>query len=163
MVHWSNTIHKVLNCMQIKRSLSAHENTLVVLCILYLCSLITESKEPLSSHKKIKIIMPALGSSNFEDSKITMTTLKNALCNKNLVDKKGFKSIKNNTFFQFLMKHIDMVNFFSICKCLSWSKDWLAHLNTLEKIITYFTEMNRISYRRMLSVYWSDMRPLEEK
>ena len=112
MVHWSNTIHKVLNCMQIKRSLSAHENTLVVLCILYLCSLITESKEPLSSHKKIKIIMSALGSSNFEDSKIAMTTLKNALCNKNLVDKKGFKSIKNITFFQFLMKHIDMVNFF---------------------------------------------------
>ena len=112
MVDCSNTIHKVLNCMQIKRSLSAHEKTLVVLCILYLCGLITESKEPLSSHKKIKIIMSALGSSNFEDSKIAMTTLKNALCNKNLVDKKGFKSIKNITFFQFLMKHIDMVNFF---------------------------------------------------
>ena len=119
MVDCSNTIHKVLNCMQIKRSLSAQENTLVVLCILYLCGLITESKEPLSSYKKIKIIMSALGSSNFEDSKIAMTTLKNALSNKNLVHKKGFKSIKNNTFFQFLMKHIDMVNFFPICKCLS--------------------------------------------
>ena len=112
MVDWSNTINKVLNCMQSKRSLSTLESTLVVLCILYLCGLITESKEPLSSHKKIKIIMSALGSSNFEDSKIAMTTLKNVLCNKNLVDKKGFKSIKNITFFQFLMKHIDMVNFF---------------------------------------------------
>ena len=55
--------------------------------------------------------MSALGSSNFEDSKIAMTALKNALYNKNLVHRKGFKSIKNNTFFQFLMKHIDMVNF----------------------------------------------------
>ena len=39
----------------------------------------------------------------------------------------------------------------------------LAHLYTVEKIIIYFTEMDKMNYRRMFSVYLSDMRALEEK
>ena len=60
----------------------------VALYILYLCGLITESKEPLCSHKKIKLVMQPLSSSNFEDVKVAIATLENTLCDKNLAEKK---------------------------------------------------------------------------
>ena len=52
--------------------------------------------------------MHALDSSNFP-FKIAITTLSSTIYNKNLMDKKDFKSKeKNNNFSQFLMKHIGM-------------------------------------------------------
>ena len=45
----------------------------------------------------------------------------------------------------------------------SRSRNWLVHLNTLEEIIPYVTSMDRIKYHRMLPVYLSDMRALEER
>ena len=45
----------------------------------------------------------------------------------------------------------------------SRSRNWLAHLNTLEGIIPYVTSMDRIKCHRMLPVYLSDMRALEER
>ena len=49
--------------------------------------LVTESNEPLSSHGNMKAIIEALGSSNFEDIKVAITSLKNTLCDKNAVEK----------------------------------------------------------------------------
>ena len=45
----------------------------------------------------------------------------------------------------------------------SRSRNWLAHLNTLEDTIPSVTAMDRIKYCRMLPVYLSDMRALEER
>ena len=59
-----------------KRALSAHENQLVAIYILYLHGLITESKEPLSNHKNIKPLIQALDSSNVGDINVTIVTLK---------------------------------------------------------------------------------------
>ena len=53
-----------------KRALSANENTLVVIYILYLHGLITESNEPLSSHENMKSIIEALRSSMLKISKL---------------------------------------------------------------------------------------------
>ena len=50
--------------------LSAHENTLVAVYIFYLRGLIIESNESLSSHKKIKVIIPALVNPNLEILKL---------------------------------------------------------------------------------------------
>ena len=81
-----NTMHQILCCSRVKRVISAYENTLVALYILYLRGLITESNEPLTSHEDMKAIIEALGSSNFEDIKVAITTLKNTLCDKNVVE-----------------------------------------------------------------------------
>ena len=43
------------------------------------------------------------------------------------------------------------------------SRNWLAHLNTLEKVMPYTIAMDRIKYRRMPPVYLSDMWALEER
>ena len=54
-----------------ERKLSTHKNTLVIIYILYLRDLITESNELLiNSHENKKPIIEALGSSNFEDIKV---------------------------------------------------------------------------------------------
>ena len=91
--------------------ISAHENTLVAIYILYLRGFNTELNEPQSSYENIKSIIKGLGSSNFEDIKVAVTTLKNTLCDKNIVEKlERFKeNRKNNITFQFLMKYKDMV------------------------------------------------------
>ena len=71
-----NTIHQVFSCSWMKRALSAHENQLVAIYILYLHGLITESKEPLSNYKNIKPLIQALDSSNIRDINVTIATLK---------------------------------------------------------------------------------------
>lgn len=54
-----------------ERKLSTHKNTLVIIYILYLRDLITESNELLiNSRENKKPIIEALGSSNFEDIKV---------------------------------------------------------------------------------------------
>ena len=58
-----------------KKALSAHENMLVAIYIIYLHCLITESNEPLSSPKNMKSIVEAFGSSNFEDIKVVNNNL----------------------------------------------------------------------------------------
>ena len=80
-------MRQVLSRSQMKRALSAHENTLVAIHILYLRGFITESNELLSSHKNMKSVIKALGSSNFEDIKVVITILKNILYDKNVVEK----------------------------------------------------------------------------
>ena len=82
-----NTMSQVLSCLRKKRAISAHKNTLVAIHILYLRALITESNELLSNHKNMKSINESLGSSNFEDIKVAITTLKNTLCDKNVMEK----------------------------------------------------------------------------
>ena len=145
--------------------ISAHENTLVAIYILYLRGLITESNEPQSSHESMKLIIEALGSSNSKDIKVAKTTFKNALCDKNVVEKlERFEgNRKNNTTFQFLMKYKDMVTILFKFTNVFRSRNWLAHLNTLEEIVPYVTAIDTIKYRRMLPVYLSDMRALEER
>ena len=98
-----NTMYQVLNCLRMKRALSTHENTLVAIYILYLRGLITESNESLSIQKNMKSIVEALGSSKFEDIKVAISTLKNILCDKNVVEKlERFVKNRKNTTFQFL-------------------------------------------------------------
>ena len=98
-----STMHQVLNCLRMKRVLSAHENTLVAIYILYLRGLITESNESLSSQKNMKSVIEAFGSSKFEDIKVAISTLKSILCDKNVEKLERFKkNRKNNTTFQFL-------------------------------------------------------------
>ena len=139
-----------------------HENTLVAIYILYLRDLITESNERHSSNENIKSIIEALGSSNFEDIKVAITTLKNTVCDKNVVEKLGRfeENRKNNTNFQFLMNYKDMVAILFEFINASRSRNWLAHLNTLDEIIPYVTAVDTIKYRKMLPVYLSDMRAL---
>ena len=90
--------------------ISAHEITLVPIYVLYLRGLIIESNEPLTSHENMRPIIEALDISNFEDIEVAITTLKNTLCNKNVVEKleKLEEDRKNNITFQFLMKYKDM-------------------------------------------------------
>ena len=85
----------------------------------------------------MKSIIEAFGSSNFEDIKVTITTLKNTLCDKNEVAKlESFEeNRKNSTTFQFLMKYKDMVTILFKFINASQSRNWLAHLNALEEII----------------------------
>ena len=92
-------------------ALPIHENTLVAIYILYLCRLITKLNEPQSSHDNMKSIIEALGSYNFEDIKVAITTLKNTLCDKSGVEKldRFEENRKNNTTFKFLMNYKDMV------------------------------------------------------
>ena len=59
-----------------KRALSAHEKMLVAIYILYLRGLITELNKSLSSEENMKSMIKALSSSNFEDMKVAITTLK---------------------------------------------------------------------------------------
>ena len=70
-----------------KRALSANENTLVVIYILYSHGLITESNEPLSRHENMKSIIEALRSSNVENIKVAIATLTNTLWHKIAVKK----------------------------------------------------------------------------
>ena len=158
-------MHWVLSCSRMKKVLTAHENTLVAIYIPYLRGLITESNEQLSSHKNIKSIIEALGSSNFEETKVITTLLKNTLCDKNEVKKsKRFEeNIKNNTPFQFLINYKDMVTILFEFIYVSRSRNWLPHLNTYEKIIPYVTAMDRIKYRRIPAVYLSDMQALKQR
>ena len=59
----------------------------------------------------MKSIIEALGSYNFEDIKVAITTLKNTLCDKSGVEKldRSEENRKNNTTFKFLMNYKDMV------------------------------------------------------
>ena len=59
----------------------------------------------------MKSIIEALGSYNFEDIKVAITTLKNTLCDKSGVEKldRFEENRKNNTTFKFLMNYKDMV------------------------------------------------------
>ena len=84
-----------------KRALSANENTLVVIYILYLHGLITESNEPRSSHENMKSIIEALRSSNVENIKVVIATLTNTLWHKIAVKKleSSEENIKNNNTF----------------------------------------------------------------
>ena len=43
----------------------------------------------------------------------------------------------------------------------SRSRDWLLHLSAAEDLMQYFTNMNRIKYRRMFAAYIADMRYLQ--
>ena len=62
------------------------------------------------------------------------------------------------------MKYKDMVTILFEFINASRSRNWLAHLNTLEKIIIpNVTAMDRIKYRRILPVCLSDMQALEER
>ena len=79
-----NTVHQVLSCSWTKRALSVHQDTSVTIYVLHLRGHITESNETLSSPKYIKPIIEALSSSNFEDNKVAITTLKNTLCDEKL-------------------------------------------------------------------------------
>ena len=104
-------MHQVLSRSWIKEAFSAHKNTLVTIHILYMRGLITESNESLRSHENMKSIIEGLGNSNFEDIKVVITNLKNVLYAKYVVEKleRCQKNRKNNTTFQFLMKHKDIV------------------------------------------------------
>ena len=121
--------------------------------------LITKSNEPLTSHENIKSIIEALSSSDFEDIKVAITTLKNTLCDKNVVEKvKRFEeNRKNSTTFQFLMKYKNVVTILFNFINSSQSRNWVAHLNALEEIIPYVSAMDRMKYGRMLPGYLSDI------
>ena len=73
-VSWDGLVRKNAPSSQSlsnERKLSTHKNTLVIIYILYLRDLITESNELLiNSHENKKPIIEALGSSNFEDIKV---------------------------------------------------------------------------------------------
>ena len=98
-----NTMRQVHSCQWIKRTLSAHENTLVAIYVLYLHGLITKSNEPLTNRENMKSIIEALSSSNFEDIKVAITTLKNTPCDKNVVEKveRFEENRKNSQHFSF--------------------------------------------------------------
>ena len=138
---------------------------LVAIYILHLRGLVTKSDKPPSSHENAKSIIEALGGSNFEDIKIAITTLKNILCDKNVMEKlESFEeNRKNNITFQFLMTCQDMVTILFEFINASRSKNWLAHLNIREEIIPYIIAMDTIKYRRTLPVHLSDIRALEKK
>ena len=70
--------------------------------------------------------------------------------------------MEKNSTFQFLMKYKDMVATLFEFINAPQSRNWLGHINILEEIIPYVTAMDRIKYRRMLPVYLSDIRALEE-
>ena len=90
-----------------------------------------------------------MGSSNFEDIKFAITTLKNNLCDKNVVEELEWfqETRKNKIIFQFFeMKYKDMVTIlFEFINSLR-SRNWLARLNDLEEIIPYVTTMDTIKY-----------------
>ena len=85
----------------------------------------------------MKSIIEALGSYNFEDIKVAITTLKNTLCDKSGVEKldRFEENRKNNTTFKFLMNYKDMVAILFEFIHASRLRNWLAHLNALEEII----------------------------
>ena len=70
-----------------KKAHSAPENTFISIYILYLRGLITESNEPPKSRENMSSIIEALRSSSFENIKVCITTLKNTLCDNNVVEK----------------------------------------------------------------------------
>ena len=45
---------------------------------------------------------------------------------------------------------------------VSPSRNWSAHLNALKEIIPFITAMDKINYRRVLSVFLSDIWALEK-
>ena len=84
-----------------KKTLSAHENKLVAIYILYLHDFIIESNKPFSSHKNMKPIIETLRSSNAEGIKVAIATLKNTLWHKIAVKKleRFEENRKNNSTF----------------------------------------------------------------
>ena len=107
----------------------------------------------------MKSIIEALSSSDFEDVKVAITTSKNTLCDKNVVEKveRFEENRKNSTTFQFLMKYKDMVTILFNFINSSQSRNWVAHLNALEEIIPYVSAIDRMKYGRMLPGYLSDI------
>ena len=70
------------------------------------------------------------------------------------------------------IKTLFLISYFNLSEKTNWhfgytdssqSRKWLAHLNTLEEIISYATGLSKIKYRRILSVYLSDIRASEER
>ena len=68
---------------------------------------------------------------------------------------------KKNVEFQFLEIPIDMVSILFDLIYSSRARNWIMHLSALTKMIPAIIMMDRIKYRRMMSVYLTEMKNLE--
>ena len=161
-------IREVFECGNMKRSLEAHEATLLAINQLLIKSVLDKRKN--DTHKQLlphiislrtEIVKPSGYEKMF---KIFWNQLKDDLNFLNLNrEVQQYAEQKNeDKMFSFLMVYSNMVRRLFLFIEASRIRNWEQHLDAAEDLIPDLAAMNRVKYRRMLPVYVTEMRHLRE-
>ena len=158
---WFDSESQVKDCSNMKRAMTAHEETLIAVHVMILMETLQwwgrlNEDEKIQIDEALKIARGSVQDSiRFRQAWGKMDDL---LLNKQIGLKiKSFIAAgKHNRFLQFLVKYSDMVlRLFTFAEA-NRSRNWLLHLDSFEDLIPDCASMDRNKYRLWSAIYIAD-------